>query len=281
MRYFDKERLTIKLNNWLEELSNDELSANTLKRYKINITSFILFADKKEIDKNTIKQYKAKLEEIDKYLANTINNYLIALNKFLKYLGYSNLTVKLVKVQRKDAADENLDYTDYHRLLRTASQKNDIQMHLIMRVLGETGIRIAELKYFKVEDLDKKLIIKNKGKIRTIIIRKELLTVLRKYANKNHIYSGYLFFGRNRKKSINESTIRKRLKRIAGQARVKLSKVYPHNFRHYFAKRYLEMYPDDIIGLADLLGHAQLETTRIYVKSSNYEKERKLRNIKF
>lgn len=39
----------------------------------------------------------------------------------------------------------------------------------------------------------------------------------------------------------------------------------PHTLRHTFARRYLATHPDDLVGLAALLGHSTLETTRLYV----------------
>jgi site-specific recombinase XerD len=42
----------------------------------------------------------------------------------------------------------------------------------------------------------------------------------------------------------------------------------PHTLRHTFATNYLKDHPGDIVGLAALLGHSSLETTRIYVQPS-------------
>ncbi len=39
-----------------------------------------------------------------------------------------------------------------------------------------------------------------------------------------------------------------------------------HSLRHSFAHRYLEQYPGDLIGLARILGHESLETTRVYLR---------------
>jgi integrase/recombinase XerC len=37
-----------------------------------------------------------------------------------------------------------------------------------------------------------------------------------------------------------------------------------HTLRHTFARNYLAEHPGDIVGLASLLGHTSLDTTRIY-----------------
>lgn len=40
----------------------------------------------------------------------------------------------------------------------------------------------------------------------------------------------------------------------------------PHTLRHTFARRYLDAHPGDLVGLAHLLGHADLNTTAIYTR---------------
>ncbi len=37
-----------------------------------------------------------------------------------------------------------------------------------------------------------------------------------------------------------------------------------HTLRHTFARSYLARYPGDVVGLATLLGHSSLDTTRLY-----------------
>ena len=46
--------------------------------------------------------------------------------------------------------------------------------------------------------------------------------------------------------------------------------VYPHSFRHLFAKTFLNRF-NDIALLADLMGHENIETTRIYLRKSSTE----------
>lgn len=280
MKYFDKDDLTKKMDKWLDILNDNELSKNTLKRYRINITSFIKFVSDKPIVKRTILEYKDYLLNDKKYLISTANNYLIITNKFLKYLKLDELQVKIYRVQRRDSIDEYISYTDYHRLLRYSLKRNDIQTNLIIRILAETGIRVEELKYFQVETLNRTIEVKNKGKIRNIVVHQSLLVAIRKYIKNNHIYRGYIFPGRNNK-PLHSSTIRKRLKKVAGYSRIKLEKVHPHSFRHYFATRYLEQHPNDILTLSDLMGHSSLETTRIYTRLSNKQKGEILKNVKF
>ena len=45
----------------------------------------------------------------------------------------------------------------------------------------------------------------------------------------------------------------------------------PHTLRHTFARRYLDAHPGDLVGLARVLGHADLNTTAIYTRLSGDE----------
>lgn len=60
------------------------------------------------------------------------------------------------------------------------------------------------------------------------------------------------------------------LKRVALRYGIDQSVVYPHSFRHLFAKNFIERYPD-IALLADLMGHESIETTRIYLRRTASE----------
>ncbi len=280
MKTFKSDELNRQLTDWLKKLSEEELSLNTIKRYKINIISFISFVDQKGISKDTVKEYKKKIIEIDKYSSTTANNYIVSINKFLSFIGYDDLKVKLYKTQRKNYIEEYISYSDYHRLLRCAKSKGDIRNYMILRVLGETGIRVGELRFFKVEDLKSNLSIRFKNKERIIIINKSLLADLRRFARENHIYSGYIFQGKNHQ-PLKPDSIRKALKKVAGYSKIKLSKVHPHAFRHYFAVRFLEAYPGEVTTLADYLGHSSLETTKLYTRLGIDQKQDKLKEVKF
>ncbi len=275
------EDLKNKLEEWLTELEYDEKSENTIKKYKVNIMAFIEFIKDKELNKKIYLDFVKKLETVDEYLPNTSNSYIVAINKFLKWLGYKEMLVKQLKIQQDSSINEYMSVSDCKRLLRFAKKNNQMDTYYIIQILRKTGIRISELKYFTIENLDTEIIIRNKGKIRNIPVVIDLVRELKKYAKSRNITSGTLFPGKKEGQMFVPSTIWRRLKKLAGQARVNKDNVHAHSFRHLFAKLYLETYPGDIAGLADILGHNSLETTRIYTRDSNKEKELKIRKIKF
>lgn len=60
------------------------------------------------------------------------------------------------------------------------------------------------------------------------------------------------------------------LKKYAIKYGINPAVVYPHSFRHRFAKSFLERC-NDIAFLADLMGHESIETTRIYLRKTATE----------
>lgn len=270
-----------KLDEFILKLKEEEKAVATINKYRTNITSFIIFLDNRELSKKLIINFKEKLDTVDQFVPNTMNNYLISINKFMKFLDRPDLCVEVLKQQKRFSLEYSISKSDYHRLLRTALKYNEKDNYIILRILAETGIRISELSFFKIGNINKILSVKNKGKWREIPIKLDLLHELRKYCRESKIKSGLIIYNPKTNKSYDNSTIYRRLKKIAGRARVNKNHIHPHAFRHFFARCYLETYPDDISGLADILGHSSLETTRIYTKMTNKEKEMKLRRVKF
>lgn len=278
----NKNELAGSLAEFLTELKYNEKAENTMKKYKCNIQAFLDFIEEDvDITKDQVLAFKEELIKRP-FKTATINNYVVSVNKFLKWAGIKEVVVKQIKQQRKSSLNETLSITDYKRMLKYSKKINRMDIYYIIKILAMTGIRIDELRYFTVENIKGNYInVQNKGKERAIIITQELARELRKYCRLNGIKEGYLFKGEVVGKMIDKSTIWRNMKKIAGKARVKKTKVHAHSFRHLFAKLYLDKYSNNITELADILGHNSLETTRIYTRTTNEEKRKKLEEIKF
>lgn len=276
------------VNGFMEQQYLDEISQNTLKAYRNAINKFLYFLKKeniKVIDKNIMINYRRHLDEISES-ANSKNLWIIALNKYLKWLDNSDLCLKQIKVQKKFYSEYNLSLSDYKRLLRIAKKENREQDHLIIKTLCMTGIRISELKYFTVENLkrqnDNILHIYNKKKERDILLIDSLARDLRKYCRKNKIAEGYIFVSpKIPGNMISTSCIWKRLQKLAGMARINKKSVHAHAFRHLFSDTFLDKYPDHVLALAAYLGHNSLETTRIYAKKTLKQQKQMLSKLDF
>jgi len=279
----NKNDLKQRLPDFIIEQSEDEKSRNTIKKYSHNIEVFIEWIpDDAQIDKSLVIDFKRHLLEDLHFRTNTINNYIISINKFLYWCGITDCKVKQMQKHHAASNSEILSLSDYKRMLRFAKRLHQEDTYLIMKILAMTGIRIEELSFFTVENVKTNYIpVRNKGKERSIILRQDLAREIRQYCRDNNIKSGIIFFCRNKGRMMAKSTIWRRMQKIAGVAKVRKNKVHAHSFRHLFAKMFLEEYNGSIAELADILGHNSIETTRIYAKTTDEEKRRKLERIKF
>ena len=66
------------------------------------------------------------------------------------------------------------------------------------------------------------------------------------------------------------SNIWRELKQLAVSAGVETEKVFPHNFRHMFARIFYRV-TGNLLQLADILGHSSIETTRRYTMITSEE----------
>ena len=275
-----KDELQEQLELWLLELRMQELSSGTITNYRPIVQRFIdWIPEDKSIDKLLIMDFKDYLKTI--LCTSTANHNITVVNKFLKWLGFSDCTVKTYRVQTKQSNEEVITLADYARLRRWAKRLGDHQSYYIMTILAETGIRIGELDFFTVENLGFEIDVSNKGKERKIFVRQDLKRELVRYAKEQGIKSGYIFPSpKIEGQMVSDATIWRRMQKIAGRARVNKKKVHAHSFRHLFAQLWMEEH-GDIATLADILGHNSIETTRLYSRTSDVQKRHMIEEIKF
>ena len=144
-----------------------------------------------------------------------------------------------------------------------------------MQTICSTGIRISELKFITVQAVKRgKANINCKGKIRIVFLPEQLCKLLKKYISENKIENGSVFVSKNGR-PLDRSNIWSDMKKLCESAGVSKDKVFPHNFRHLFARTYYSI-QKDVVRLADILGHSSINTTRIYTMESG---ETHMKNI--
>lgn len=271
------ERLSVDILKKLERnLKNNERSKATVDKYLRDVRRFIEFAGEgNRLDKETVIQYKEYLKT--EYKVTSANSMLAAVNYFLRFIAREDCVVRAFKVQTKTFRSDEKELTrdEYFRLLDTAKQKGDDRLYWLMQTICSTGIRVSELQFITVEALHtRRARVSMKGKDRTVILPMELSRGLKRYVRENSIVSGCIFITRNGK-PMDRSNILHAMKKLCSEAEVADTKVFPHNLRHLFAVTFYRT-EKDISHLADLLGHSNINTTRIYTLISCEEQERQL-----
>ncbi len=154
-----------------------EKSRQTIRKYLRDIRKFREYAGAGEVTKELLVRYKEYLEQSGRYKITSINSYLAAVNQFCCQMGWSDLRVKMIKVQQDAFVPENREMTqeEYARLVRTSTKLGKERLACLIQTLGSTGIRISELRYITVESLREGMTeIYNKGKMRRILYPSEL-----------------------------------------------------------------------------------------------------------
>lgn len=267
--------LEMKMKNYLHHLEQEERSKATRNQYRRDILCFLSWLGDRAVTKETAIAYKQELEK--KYQPVSVNTKLSALNSFFYYIGRNDLHLKLLKIQRKPycPVGKELGKTEYLRLVKAAEKKKNEKLSLLLQTICGTGIRVSEVQYITAEAVRRgEGTIRLKGKTRMILIPKKLQKSLTRYLKEERIATGPVFVTRTGR-PLDRSNIWKMMKNLCKDADVDAEKVFPHNLRHLFARCFYEM-DKDIAKLADILGHSNINTTRIYIITSGREHRRYL-----
>ncbi len=268
------------INEFQYYLHERENSEATIEKYLRDVRKFMTFAGTgTPVDKEKLLEYKEWL--VKNYAVSSVNSMLVALNQFLVFQEKGRLRLRRIKVQRLDAlcTDRVLDKREFQKLVRTARQNGKDQIAMIMETICATGIRVSELKFFHVENIRNGVVrVWNKGKYRMVILPELLRKKLLLYIGRNGIRSGVIFRTRTGREK-NRSNIWKEMKEIGDLADISLKKVFPHNLRHLFARTFYRE-TKNLINLADILGHSNLDVTRGYASDGIKEWKRNIEKIK-
>lgn len=260
-----------------KHLVREEKAPGTIAKYIRDVSKLKAYARGRTLSKTLLLQYKKHLEDSGRYKASSINSYLVAVNHFCRVMGWAELCTRTIRVQRTAFETEEMELTmdEYRRLIRASVKMGDERTALIIQTLGSTGIRVGELQYIVVECLKSGVAdVYNKGKVRRILLPSVLQQILKAYAEKCSIHKGPIFCTQQNH-PIDRRNIWRRMKKVGDAAGIAESKVFPHNLRHLFAREFYKQ-TNDIVKLADVLGHSSIETTRIYIKSTGREHKQQL-----
>lgn len=260
-------------------LREEERETATIDKYSRDVKDFFIWLKDREISRERIAEWKQHLRRVGRKPV-TINGKLSALNKFLSFLGRNDCRTKYLKIQRRlfRSTEKQLSKQEYIRLLETAHSLGRERLALLMETICATGIRVSEVKYITAEAIRAgRTEIALKGKIRTILLPGKLCRKLKKYAGKRKIVSGEVFLTRNGK-GMSRRQIWAEMKSLCEKAGVAPSKVFPHNLRHLFARTFYRVCRD-VAKLADVLGHSSIETTRLYLISTEAEHVRQMERM--
>ncbi len=257
------------LNEFESHLRQNNLAVNTIHSYLKAVEQFHSLYD--TVTKKNLLSFKGYL--IEQYKPKTVNLRLQAINRYLEFLQKDKLKLKFVKIQQQNFLENVISDADYRFFVKKLKADNRMNWYFIVRYLCATGARISELVQIKIEHVEVGYldIYGKGGKLRRLYIPKKLRMETLQWLDTAEIDSGFLFLNRFGER-ITTRGISHQLKVFAKEYGINLDVVYPHSFRHRFAKNFLDKY-NDLALLADLMGHESIETTRIYLRRTANEQQ--------
>lgn len=251
-------------------LAKTNLAENTITSYVWTVTYYL--EHYKDVNKKNLLAYKGYL--VENFKPQTVNLRLQAVNKFLEFSKQEKLKMKFVKAQQKNFLENVISDADYKFLKTKLKSDGYDQWYFIVWFMAATGARVSELLQIKAEHVSVGYLdlYSKGGKMRRIYIPKKLCTEATKWLKERGLTTGYLFTNRTGN-CLSTRGIAIQLKHFAENYGINREVVYPHSFRHRFAKNFLEKF-NDIALLADLMGHESIETTRIYLRRTASEQQK-------
>ncbi|EAI3549366.1 integrase [Campylobacter jejuni] len=225
------------------------LSDASKKNYRIAVINFFDF-----LDKQNEEDEKAHIFDIN--LKNWVG---IAGSKGVKLPEFMSEE----ELKKFLDAIENADF-----------RNNTIRNKLIIKIIIFTGIRVSEAINIKMGDISEEndlyiIRIRAKGnKYRVVMIKKELIYDLLKNVSINYMSKDALLFVNKKGTPLTQSYVSRIVEQLLFRAGIRKQKNGAHMLRHTFATL-LYKKQKDLVLVQEALGHASLNTSRIYTHFDN------------
>lgn len=263
------------LDDFRDYLKFNNMSSNTIHVYLFAVRQFLDLYH--VISHDNLMLYKCYL--LEHYKPQTVNLRIRALNCFTESLNLSSSKILMIRTQQKSFLENVISQADYEYLKKCLIRSGNMLYYFIIRFMAATGVRVSELVQIKVEHVKCGYmdIYSKDNKIRRIYIPKSLRDDTLVWLHQIDREDGYVFLNRYGD-PITPAGIRGQLKKFTALYDLDPKVVYPHSFRHRFAKNFIESC-GDISMLSDILGHESIETTRIYLHRSSTEQKQLVNQI--
>lgn len=259
----------MRLKEFENSMKMEGLTEATIRSYRTSVKQYFEKFD--TVNTENLLSYKSYL--VENYKPKSVNLKIQGINKYLIFCGMEDCKMRFVKIQQKKFLENVISNSDYMYFTNRLKDDGRISWYFVIRYLCSTGARISELIQIKIEDVYTGHIdIYGKGgKVRRLYFPVSLRNETISWLNESGRYSGWLFINKFGEQ-ISARGISKQLKLFAVEYGINPDVVYPHSFRHRFAKNFLDGH-NDLALLADLLGHESIETTRIYLRQTSNEQQ--------
>lgn len=275
---------------WSQQLKTEGKSANTIKSYLCGTRMFIRTSltgepvlRKESIGTVSVQHLAQRIDpdngRLDIWLHSmnelkpaTVNARLAAVGHLLEWTGH-RIPDHICRLSRGKQMPKVLSNEELERVRKAAYNSENPLAHLFVTLLLETGIRVSELCGLDTHDVDLEdlsaRVVGGKGnKDRMVLFTDQTSEILESWfvlRSTIDLADEDALLVNSRGRRITPRAVQKLMDRVAQEAGLARSRLSPHTLRHNFATGLLRR-GADLVSIQRLLGHASIQTTRVYLE---------------
>lgn len=264
----------------LQFLTSKDYSMHSVRAIVFDLKKFLQYFtaanqepfDSQRVTAMDLMGFRKDLRQKRQQAVATVNRALVSVRRYMDWLADQGVlkanvgkTVKELKRQRP--VPKGLERAEVRKLMREIELRGDVRGLAIFSMFLHTGCRVSDLVQIQIQDImisdrSGSVVYRNgKGnKERTVPLPLVTRNALTQYMEIRPPISSNIVFAGERG-VLTDKGVRALCRKYSAICGFK---IHPHLLRHTFAKSYLRNTNNDMVGLAQILGHSDINVTRIY-----------------
>ena len=278
-------------------LTAHDFSPHTRRAIRSDLAKFVMWFetanqepfDLKRVTVQDVADFRDHLRDVRHQAVASVNRALVSIRRFLGHLVQSgslpgNPGDAVKELKRMPAVPTGLSVAETRKVLREVEIRGDVRGKAVLSLMLFGGLRVSDVVTLELQDVEiqersgRLICRRGKGnKLRVVPLCLQARRALTDYlATRPPVETDHVFVGE--RGALTENGIRGICEKYSAVSGVEFT---PHTLRHTFAHRYLHQSRNDLVGLAQILGHENLNTTSLYTKRKEDELQQAVETMQY